>query len=401
MNTIYMVCHKCGAEFSIDRHSNCPKCGGILTVEYETEYLMTAVNKFKEREKNSMWDYGEVLPPAAHDKRVTFGEGNTPLRKSIEIGRELGLESLYFKDETKNPTGSFKDRSVSVCVSIAKEFACPGIVVSSSGNGGAATSAYGMKGKIDTIVFVPEKTPIGKVAQAIAYGGKIIKVRGDFSNAYRAAVDMALKKGYMNVTTTFLSPFGLEGYKIIAYELFDQLGKAPDYILIPVGAGPVLYGIYKGFEEMKRAGRCSVIPKLVCVQAKGCAPIATAWQEKRRVESCGNPITVASAISDPLKGYEQDGDITVEAIEKSKGCAVTIGDEDILEAGRVLARKEGLFVEPASAAAVAALYELQKRNVIRELDTCVCLLTGHGLKDSPAYIPRELKVTVIDTVDEL
>lgn len=401
MKTIYMICHKCGAEFPVERHSNCPECGGILTVEYTTEYLITAINEFKERKKDSMWDYQEVLPSAAWEKKVSFGEGNTPLKESMEIGHELGLKHLYFKDETKNPTGAFKDRSVSVCVSMAKAFACPGIVVSSSGNGGASTSAYGTKGKIDTVIFVPEKTPVGKVAQAITHGGKIIKVRGDFSNAYRAAVDMALKKGYMNVTTTFLSPFGLEGYKIIAYELFDQLGKAPDYILIPVGAGPVLYGIYKGFEEMKRAGRCSIIPKLVCVQAKGCAPIAEAWQEKRQVISCSNPVTVASAISDPLKGYEQDGDITVEAIEKSKGCAVTIEDEDILEAGRTLARKEGLFVEATSATSVAALYELQKRKVIGESDYCVCLLTGHGLKDSPAYIPRDMEVTVIDTVEEL
>lgn len=401
MEDIYMICHRCKTTFPVEKHGNCPKCGGILTVEYTTEYLKTAVSKMSEREKKSMWDYREVLPLTSCAKEVSFGEGNTPLRKSMEIGEELGIKQLYFKDETKNPTGSFKDRSVSVCVSMAKKFQSPGIVVSSSGNGGASTSAYGTKGGVDTIIFVPEKTPVGKVAQAIAYGGKIIKVRGDFSNSYRAASDMAARKAYMNVTTTFLSPYGLEGYKIIAYELMDQLGKAPDYILIPVGAGPVLYGIYKGFEEMRRAGRCSAIPKLVCVQASGCAPIAKAWREKRRVTGCSNPRTVASAISDPLKGYEQDGDITVEAITDSKGCAVILDDEEILEAGRILARKEGLYVEPASAAAVAALFKLEKDGVIQEADCCVVLLTGHGLKDSPAYIPANMEVPVIDSIDDL
>lgn len=401
MMDCYMQCHGCGAQISLGSHAFCPQCGGILTVEYTDEYLREAALSLADKAKRDMWDYDSVLPPVNEKNRVTFREGCTPLKKSWEIGEEMGLSNLYFKDETANPSGSFKDRSVSVCVSMAKEFDCPGIVVSSSGNGGAATGAYGTKGAVDTIIFVPEQTPVGKVAQAIAYGGRVIKVKGNFSCSYRAAMEMAQKKSYMNVTTTFLSPFGLEGYKIMAYELFEQLGKAPDYIFIPVGAGPVLYGIYKGFSEMKRMGWTDKMPRLICAQAKGCAPISQAWMEKRKVVCCENPCTVASAISDPLVGYERDGDITIEAIEASGGYAFALEDEVILETGRKLARREGIFVEASSAASLAALQMLQKEGVIASEDICVCLLTGHGLKDSAAYVPKNMEIPVIETIAEL
>jgi threonine synthase len=401
MEQCYFACHACGERFPMGKESLCPKCGGILTVEYEEAYLKEAGEDLKKQKKESMWDYRKVLPPVRDENVVTFQEGCTKLKKSRVLGKELGIEGLFFKDETVNPTGSFKDRSVSVCVSMAKEFQCPGIVVSSSGNGGAATGAYGTKGDIDTIIFVPETTPVGKVAQAIAYGGKVIKVRGNFSRSYQAAVQMADEKGYMNVTTTFLSPFGLEGYKIIGYEIYEQMGKAPDYIVIPVGAGPVLYGIYKSFEEMKTMGYVDKLPRLVCVQAKGCAPISQAWQENRKVVGCKNPKSVASAISDPLLGYEQDGDITVEAIRKTDGYGLTAEDDKILEAGRILAQKEGLFVEPSSAATVAGVKQLIQEGILTKDDTCVCLLTGHGLKDSSAYIPEGMEIPVIDTIKDL
>lgn len=401
MEHVMMRCHSCGGEFPIGPLSACPDCGGILTIEYTKEFLREAGAVLKTGKRTCMWDYCAVMPPVDEAQVVTFREGGTPLVHSTEIAGELEMPGLYFKDETKNPTGSFKDRSVSVCASMAKAFGCPGVVVSSSGNGGAATSAYGTKGGLDTIIFVPEKTPVGKVAQAIAYGGSVIKVKGNFSRSYRAAVEMAEKKNYMNVTTTFLSPFGLEGYKTIAYELYDQLGRSPDFILIPVGAGPVLYGVYKGFSELKRMGFVDKIPRLVCVQAKGCAPISEAWMENRKVVSCPNPDTVASAISDPLIGYERDGDITVDAIMASGGYAVALEDEVILEAGRELARKEGLFAEASSAASLAALKELLAKGVISTGDTCVCLITGHGLKDSAAYVPKDMEIAVIDTIADL
>ena len=397
----YMLCHKCGKKSEIRKVAKCPECGGILTVEYMDEYLDSIAEDLKKKEKQTMWDFREVMPDISEKNVVTFREGCTPLVKSTEIAADFGMKELYMKDETKNPTGSFKDRSVSVCVSMAKELNCPGVVVSSSGNGGAATGAYGVKGNVDTIIFVPEKTPVGKVAQAICYGGDVIKVRGNFSYSYNAAVAMAEQKNYMNVTTTYLSPFGLEGYKTIAYEIIDDLKKAPDFIFIPEVAGPVLYGVYKGFEEMRKMKWVEKIPRLICCQAKGCAPISEAWMENRKTVSCKDPKTIASAISDPLAGYEDDGDITVETIRKSNGIALAIEDEKILEAGRMLARKDGFFVEASSAASLAGLKELMERGEVGKDDCCVCLLTGHGLKDSAAYVPENLEIPVINTIEDL
>lgn len=391
-------CHKCSREYPVGNHSLCPECGGILTLEYTDEYLR---NLPKSRPCSSLWDYRELLPPVKDENIVSFREGGTPLVKSVTLGEKWGLNELYFKNETCNPTGSFKDRAVSVCISMAKEFECPGVVVSSSGNGGASVSAYGMKGGMHPLILIPEKTPVGKVAQAVAAGGRVVKVKGNFSDAYHAALDLSQKTGAMNATTTFLNPYGLEGYKTILYEILEQLKKVPDYIFVPVGAGPALYGIHKACEELVRAEKLRRIPRLVCVQAKGCSPIVKAWERNEKVSAWKDPHTIASAISDPLDGYEQDGDMTIEAIRKSRGYALAVTDEKLLETGRALAGEEGLFVEPTSAAAVAAAGLMAEKGLVKQGDLCVCLLTGHGLKDSGAYVPEDLEVKVIAHADEL
>lgn len=401
MNRGYLLCHKCRKAYEIGPESFCRCCGGILTVEYEEPYLKKAAALLKNRRKNSMWDFMEVLPPAAVEHIVTLGEGMTRLKKSRRLGEELGISGLFYKDETENPTGSFKDRPVSVCVSMAKEFNCSGIAASSSGNGGAAAAAYGTAGEIGTAIFVPETTPAGKVAQALAYGGNVFKVKGDFSNSYRAAMEMAEKKNFMNVTTTFLNPYGVEGDKIIAFELWEQLSKVPDYIFIPVGAGPILYGIYKGFRELESMGLIDRLPALVCVQSAGCAPIASAFLEKRKVTCWNRPETIASAISDPLDGYEQDGDLTIEAVEATEGTAVIVSDEEIREAGLLLARKDDIFVELSTASVIAGIKKLIKSGSIQKDSVCVCLLTGHGLKDSGGYMDESTKIPLISSIEEL
>ena len=399
MDNYKLICHKCGKEYALGNYSLCPECGGILTLEYTYEYLKEVLKE--DRVHQSMWDYHQLLPPVKEENRVSFQEGGTPLLKSREIGPEIGVENLYFKNETCNPTGSFKDRAVSVCISMAKEYGCAGVVVSSSGNGGASVSAYGVKGNMNPVILIPEKTPLSKVAQAIAYGGRVIKVKGNFSQAYHAAIDLAKRMNYMNVTTTFLSPYGIEGYKTIAFEIYEQLGKVPDFIFIPVGAGPALYGIYKAYEELKRAGKTDRLPKVIGVQAKGCDPIAKAWESGQKVQACKNPETVASAISDPLVGYEQDGDLTIEAIHRTSGRALAIEDEETLQAGLCLARTEGIFAEPSSAITLAALKQMKNQGLIKEEDVCVCTLTGHGLKDSQAYAAGKTEVEIIAYGDEI
>lgn len=399
METCILKCHKCASTFELGNHSLCPRCSGILKVEYDKEYLKRfSLSKHSKFDK--MWDYQEVLPPLSYKNMVSNNEGGTPLLESRKVSSEIGLERLFFKDESKNTTGSFKDRPVSMCISMAKEFGCHTVVVSSSGNGGASTALYASLAGVNNLIFVPETTPPSKVAQAITYGGKVIRVKGNFSRSYDAALQEAQKDGVMNITTTFLNPYGIEGDKVISYEIFVQLGDVPDYIIIPVGAGPILYGIYKGFDELGQMEVINKIPKLVAVQAEGCAPIANAWINSSEVKSCLNPATVASAICDPLIGYEQDGEITVEAIRNSGGYAVTVTDEQIISAGIELAQKEGLYVEPASASAYAGLKKMLEQKAIDKDSTVICLITGHGLKDSIAYLPKNIDIPLISDPGE-
>lgn len=401
MEQYYFECQNCKKRFPYGDRNICSDCGGILVIRYGAEYMQEAEKKMKAKERESIWDYAPVFPKIQAKNVVSFREGNTPLVKSREMAQKLDMTELYFKDETKNPTGSFKDRAISVCVSVAKELGYKGIAAASSGNGGASTSAYGVKGGLPTIIFVPETTPQGKVTQAITYGGSVIKVKGNFSRSFLAARQMAEKEGYMNVTTTYQNPWGIEGYKTLAYEIYDDLGKEPDTVILPVGDGPILYGVYKGFSELREMGRINKVPRLICVQAKGCAPIAEAWIQGKKVEAWENPCTVASAISDPLKGYEEDGELTVKAVKETDGYACTPDDMEILEAGRTLARTEGLYVEPSSAAAAAALMKLREEKVIGRDDCCVCILTGHGLKDCSAYVPEKYEALVINQIEEI
>ncbi len=399
MENCILSCNKCSNTYELSNISLCPKCGGILTVEYDIDYLRS-FNKHNHSKFDKMWDYKEVLPPITNESIVTNDEGGTPLVDSRRIISEINLKRLLFKDESKNPTGSFKDRPVSMCVSMAKEFDCDTVVVSSSGNGGASTASYSTLAGVNNIIFVPETTPVSKVGQALIYGGQVIRVKGNFSISYNAALKTALNENVMNITTTFLNPYGIEGDKIISYEVFLQLGDVPDYFIIPVGAGPILYGIYKGFKELKQIGMIERVPKLVAVQSEGCAPIANALINDSPVVSCANPSTVASAICDPLIGYEQDGEITVEAVKKTGGCGVIVSDDEILCAGRELAQKEGLYVEPASASAYAGLKKLIGQGTIDPNSTVICLLTGHGLKDSTSYVPNDIEIPLISDANE-
>ena len=396
---IKLKCIKCNNEYPIEQHSYCPNCGGVLTVCYSREYLKNV--PYEVSDKSCIYKYKKLLPPISEKNIVSLREGDTPLVKSCEIGEALGISNLYFKDETKNPTGSFKDRSISVCTSLALEFSSPGITAASSGNGAASVSAYGSKAGFNTVLFVPENTPLGKVAQAIAYGGKIIKVRGNFSNCYKAAMDMSSKKGFMNMTTTFMNPYGIEGYKLIAFEIYDKMGQVPSYVFIPVGAGPILYGVWKGFDELVQMGKTKNTPRIICAQAAGCSPISSAWVNHKKVIACISPQTIASAICDPLLGYEQDGEATITAINKSNGKAYCLTDQEMLDSGKELAIKEGLFVEVSSAASLAALHKMKQEGLIKRDDLCVCVLTGHGLKDATTYVPHDYQVPLINNIDEL
>lgn len=378
-----LLCTVCGRHHPLSESYKCPVCGGILDVEYDwpaglVEGVMARARSIV---GGSMWAFQDLLPVHEGTVPVSLGEGFTP---AIEAGTTEWGGPLWLKLEGANPTGSFKDRPVSVAVTHAVETGAPGVITASSGNAGAAMAAYAARAGLPSVTLVPDGLPAGKLAQIGAPGTRLVAVRGNFSRAYELAQEWAATTGWLNVTTTQLSAFPTEGNKTVAYELFLQLGAVPDWVLIPVSSGPLLVGAMKGFQELKAAGLTSSIPRMVAVQAEGCAPIAQAFAAgAKAVEAWSEPTTVATGIKDPLQGYADDGTRTLTLARASDGAAVAVSDKEILGAVKHLATKFGVLAEPTGAVGVAGLNAVAKLGAAGPAQghSVVCMITGHGMKD--------------------
>ena len=369
----HLYCNKC-SEIMYDTNKVyylCSKCGGIIETVYEYD------QNFVDKIENKKIAPSDIMP-FSEENYVDLGQGSTALVKVNNIFKDLDI-SLYLKGEYQNPTGSFKDRPVGCGVSKAKELNISSLVVASSGNGAAAVSAFAAKAGMSAEIYVPESTPNEKVKQAEFYGGKVVKIPGPYSNSYNTAIEVSKRDNKFNLTTTFVNPYTLDGDKLIAYELYFEIG-VPDYIYVPIGAGPLLVGILKGYEELKNLNLIEKIPKMVGVQAEGCSPIVKAFNLESKVVEEETPKSVASAICDGLVGYEQDGDYTIEAVRRSGGVCISVNDDDILKWQKKLAENEGIFVEPSSASVIGAI-DLMKDDFSKENKKIVALMTGHGLKD--------------------
>lgn len=380
-----LVCSHCGMEVNWGNQYRCPQCADSLEVSYDYAWVDADVFKEAVADASGLWAFRHILPVRDKSDEISLGEGNTPLVRSVRMGEKLQI-GLYFKDETRNPTGAFKDRPNTVGISMARSLGLSTVTIASTGNGAASLSAYAAKAGMPCYVFVPQATPAPKIAQASIYGAQIVRVLGDYSSAYKLAFLAAETFHWGNLTSTYLNPYTMEGDKTIAYEIFRQLGyRVPDWIVVPLGAGAMLTGIYKGFEELKLFGMADTLPRMIGVQAAGCAPITTAFERgQSAVEEWHGPKTVAGGICDPLTGYEKDGTRTLNNIRRSNGYGVTVSDEEILFCMQRIAQQEAIFCEPASAAAQAAVEKLVKKGVIQPGDTVVDIITGHGLKDVEA-----------------
>lgn len=374
MHATHLACTACGKEYPLEALYTCPQCGGILDVRYD---MAAALADSKQRLSETF-----ALMPVRREDALGIGTTPTPLLPSVSIGRKLGLRSLWFKCESANPSGSFKDRPVAVAVAKAKAFGFGQVVVASSGNGAAASAACAARQGLQSILIVPASTPVEKVAQSLFYGARVYKVDGPYSNCYKLALELAAEYPAYNVTTTFLNPYAIEGDKQVGYELYEALGHLPDSVYVPVGAGPLLVGTLKGLEEYGQLHSLEPRTRMVAVQAQGNCPIVKAYERGLEQVDCEpHPQTVAGGIADGLVGYEQDGAYTLKACVRTGGAARAVSDEEILLAQRLLAKEEGLFVEPSAAAALAAIAQDARGGHLRETDTVVALLTGHGLKD--------------------
>ncbi|BBK39215.1 threonine synthase [Allostella sp. ATCC 35155] len=370
---MHLVCVDCAARHPAEMRYSCERCGGILEVAEPARLPRPLPGA-------GMWSADAALCVSDPAAVATLGEGGTPLHRAPRLAEAVGATGqVWIKDETVNPSGSFKDRAVAAAVARARELGMAGIVCASSGNAGASAAAYAARAGLPAIIVVPTHTPDEKLTQIAAYGARLVRVDGHYSNAYRVGLELAERHALANVTTTYLNPYGVDALKTAGHEIFDQLGgRLPDWVLVPTGAGPLVKGVVQGLRE-RSGGRSA---RLVAVQAEGCAPIVRAFESGRReVEAWGTPTTFASGISDPLVGYERDGTHTLDLVIATEGLAVAVADAAIRAAMALLARREGLLAEPTGASAVAALEMLLADGRIGRDATIVCMVTGHGFKD--------------------
>ena len=314
--------------------------------------------------------YGDFLPLTPSTPWITLGEGDTPLVKSTNLGGELGCDELYFKLEGCNPTGSFKDRGMVVAVAKALEGGSKAIMCASTGNTSASAAAYGARYGLSTVVLIPKgDVALGKLAQAVTYGAKILVVDCNFDGAL--ALARKFTDEFPITLVNSVNPHRLQGQKTAAFEIVDDLGDAPDYLFIPVGNAGNITAYWKGFTQYRRAGRAMRVPRMMGFQAEGAAPIV-------RGAPVEKPTTVASAIR---IGNPASWSGAVDARDESDGVIGLVSDEEIMEAYGLLASREGIFCEPASAAALAGLRKLLRDGLQLRGERVVCVITGTGLKD--------------------
>ena len=368
---VSLICTGCGQAFPIDENkSKCELCGGLLEFIFDEDYIRN-VNFTGEIR---FWRYKPILPYT--QRQITLGEGGTPLQKSHRLAEALKLPELYFKDETRNPTNSFKDRSASLIVSDALGKGYSSLVCATNGNHGASIAAYSAKADLDCHLIVPKEIDLAKLAQMMVYDAQIIESGDSIEETIMRARVLEKEMRWYQATTE-LNPLSLEALKTISYEIEEQ-GGCPDYLVIAMGSGVTISALWKGYKELMEMRIVKKIPKLVGVQAIGCSPIVSAWQQGLHEPSISKTrATEASAIrvAEPIYG-----EMALRAIRESNGFAVTVSDEDMITAGREIARMEGIFAEPASASTVACLKDLIIQGIIDKSERVACLITSSGLK---------------------
>lgn len=313
--------------------------------------------------------YREYLPVTDKTPLLTLKEGNTPLIRAENLSKDLGLD-LHFKFEGLNPTGSFKDRGMVMAVAKAMEEGSKTIMCASTGNTSAAAAAYAARGGLNCIVLIPNNNiALGKLAQAMIYGAKVIAIDGNFDRALEIVREITAKHPITLVNS--VNPYRIEGQKTAAFEVVEQLGKAPDVLAIPVGNAGNISAYWKGFKEFHAGGKAASLPKMLGFEAEGAMAIV-------KGEPIANPETVATAIR---IGNPASWKTAVAAAEESGGMINYVTDDEILEAYRAIASREGIFAEPGSAASIAGVYKMKREGYFKGGETVVCVLTGHGLKD--------------------
>ncbi|PYT99735.1 MAG: threonine synthase [Acidobacteria bacterium] len=381
-NLVELECSACGKKYDPEQEQHLCTCGKPLLARYDLRHAAgtLTLQTLKDRPR-TLWRYAEVLPD---DPPVSLGEGLTPLIHARRLGARMGLESLYVKDEGLNPTGSFKARGMTAAVTRARRFGVKALAAPTAGNAGGALAAYAAAAGIPAVIVMPADTPSANVMECQAFGAKVVKLNGLISDCGKYVAEHKDREGWYDVST-LKEPYRVEGKKTMGYELWEQFGgKLPHVIFYPTGGGVGLIGMCKAFDELQEMGRIGrERPRMVAVQAEGCAPIVKAWEANQQsAQFFQNAATIASGLRVPGPLGDQ---LILRMLRQTNGTAIAVTDKEMLYAGRELASLAGIFAAPEGAATVVAARILAASGWIKPHETVVLFNTGTGYKYSETW----------------
>ena len=387
-----LKCIHCGRRFATEEVDYyCPACGyhdGILDVQYDYEAVREELNAdaLAANRELSMWRYLPLLPVLSPDLIPHLQVGWTPLYETPRLAAELGVARCWVKDEGRNPTASFKDRASAVGVVKALEKHATQITCASTGNAASSLAGFAAAAGIPATIFVPARAPQAKVAQLLVYGARVFSVEGTYDEAWELCMKASVEFGWYNRNCA-INPYLIEGKKTVSLELAEQFsrltpGRAPDWVVVSVGDGCTIGGVWQGLKEMHHLGILPRLPRILGVQAEGCQPFVTAWRERSSLTPCA-----ANTLADSIAvGHPRNFAKGMRAVTESGGAFVAVADEEILESITLMARKAGVFGEPAGVAGAAGVRRAVATGMIGHSESVALVMTGNGLKDIQSAI---------------
>ncbi|MGQ9461805.1 MAG: threonine synthase [Candidatus Fervidibacter sp.] len=389
-----LKCRECGAYYPLKALHVCEFCFGPLEVDYDYDYLRTIVSREKiESGPPNLWRYVDLLPVEG-ETLVDSGTGFTPLLKAERLGQRLGLKNLFIKNDTANPTWSFKDRVVSVAITKVLEFGFDTVACASTGNLGNSVAAHAARTGLKCFIFIPADLELGKIVGSLIYNPTLVAVKGNYDEVNRLCAEIASTMGWGFVNIN-LRPYYAEGSKTLGFEVVEQLGwRTPDHIVVPMASGSLLTKVWKALKELHRLGLIDELKtKVHGAQPEGCSPIVTAFKENAEFVRPVKPNTIVKSLA---IGNPADGIYALQAMRESGGVAESATDDEVVEGIKLLAETEGIFTETAGGVTVAVLRKLVEQGTIGSDDTVVALITGCGLKTQEVLTAKIAQPVVIE-----
>jgi threonine synthase len=389
-----LLCRECGSTYPSEARYSCDFCFGPLEVNYDLEAAKGVVTRESiEAGPNSMWRYAALLPDPGEEP-VDLGAGWTPLRRATRLAEVLGVKELWLKDDTRNPTGSFKDRVVSCALSSARRLGFTTAACASTGNLATSVAAHAAFIGWPSVTIIPSDLAKSKIAMTAIFGGTVLGVEGNYDDVNRLCVELVAEHPDWAFANVNLRPYYAEGSKTLAYEITEQLGwKLPDQVVVPVASGSQLTKVAKGFKEFIELGLVEgTAPILFGAQASGCSPVATAFSEGAEVITPQRPNTIARSLA---IGNPADGPYVLDELRSHGGDIGSVPDSEILECIELLAKTEGIFAETAGGVTIASLRQMIKRGTIDPNKSIVAIISGHGLKTLDAVVDTAVVTATI------